>query len=173
LQGALRGRDAAAHDRADLVDGIAEHVSQDHGASLRHREAHEGPEARSHDLAVGHGAGQGGDHVQIFIGVGSVVARAPAQEIECRIVSDPKQPPFRIVQRFGPRGGLDRLEECLLKHVLAVDDRARHARAIAVQLRSQLHRKAVDGLPSGLLDRPCAIVRETVWQDWPPRHRCA
>src|SRR5262249_10339669 len=52
MQCRLYGRNAHIHDAANLLEGIAEHVHEDDAAALRHRKAHEGPQASGRDLSI-------------------------------------------------------------------------------------------------------------------------
>ncbi len=60
-------------------------------------------------------------------------------------MGDAKQPPLKVGNRSRLGERLDRLHERFLDHVLAIDDRTRHARAVAMQLRSQLAEQPIEG----------------------------
>ena len=137
VEGGFDRRNGAVHHAADLLQRIAEHIHQDDAAPLRHRKAHEGPQAGGRDLAVLHVGKRVDDHVHILIGAAGVLPSAAAQMIKRGIVRDAKQPAFRIGDRSGRGKGFDRLHQRFLDHILAVDDRAGHAGAVAMQLRSQ------------------------------------
>ncbi|GLQ56427.1 hypothetical protein GCM10010862_36860 [Devosia nitrariae] len=64
-------------------------------------------------------------------------AAPPPQVIERRIVADAKEPGLEIVDDRCPLYGGVGLQQGFLQHVLAVDDRAGHARGITVQTRPQ------------------------------------
>src|SRR5216683_1474327 len=66
-----------------------------------------------------------------------LVACPLAQKVQRRIVSDAKQPSLEIGDRSGLRKSIDRLYQRFLDHVLAIDDRARHARAVTMELGPQ------------------------------------
>ena len=53
-----------------------------------------------------------------------LLAVAPAQEIQRGVVRDPEQPAFGIADCAGASLRLHRLDQRVLQHVLAVDDRA-------------------------------------------------
>ena len=74
----------------------------------------------------------------------ALAARAAAQEIQRRVVGDAEQPALDVGERAGMREGLDRLDQRLLQHVLAVDHRAGHAGAIAMQPRPQLGQEPLE-----------------------------
>jgi hypothetical protein len=59
-------------------------------------------------------------------------------------MGDPEQPAFGIGNRSPLGEGLDGLDQRLLQHILAIDRRARHAGAIAMQLRPQRAQEAVE-----------------------------
>jgi hypothetical protein len=85
-----------------------------------------------------------GDHVEILVGLQAFPARPAAQEIERRIVGDAKQPALGVGDGAGARKGLDRLGQRLLQDILAIDHRARHARAVAVQPGPELRQELVE-----------------------------
>src|SRR5262249_50986209 len=58
--------------------------------------------------------------------------------VDRRVVCDAEQPPVGIGRQRLLRRRLDRLEQRFLQHVLAIDNRTRHAGAVAMQLRPQL-----------------------------------
>src|SRR2546422_8269881 len=92
MQCRLYGRNAHIHDAADLLEGIAEYIHEDDAAALRHRKAHEGPQAGGGDLPIVRDGYRVDDHVRICVSVGGVLSGTVTQEIQCRIVSDAKQP---------------------------------------------------------------------------------
>jgi len=59
-------------------------------------------------------------------------------------VRDPEQPSPRVANCAGGCERLHRLDQRILQHVLAVDHRADHARAIAMQFRPHLGEQAVN-----------------------------
>jgi len=61
-----------------------------------------------------------------------LVAPPSAQKIQRRVVSDTKQPSIEIGDWSGVRERIDCLHQRLLDHVLAINNRARHARAVAM-----------------------------------------
>jgi hypothetical protein len=100
MQRGLYGRNAHIHDAADLLEGVAEHVHEDDAATLRHRKPHEGPQAGGGDLPIvrdGYGVD---NHVRICVSVGGVLSGAVPQKIQCRVVSDAKQPSLRMRDQF-------------------------------------------------------------------------
>ena len=84
------------------------------------------------------------EHVRVLVGAGAIRPGAAAQEVQSRIVGDAKQPAFRMCNRPHGGQGLDRLDQRFLHHVLAIDDRAGHARAVAVQLRPQFAEQSIE-----------------------------
>ena len=120
-------------------------IHQDDAAALSHRQAHQCAQAgggglAALDLAVGIG-----ERLQrIVIGLDDRLAGSTAQVIQRRVVGDAEQPALGIGQRAGVREGLDRFDQGLLQHVLAVDHRARHAGAIAVQLGPQFGQEPLE-----------------------------
>ena len=123
---------------------MAEHVHQDDAAALRDRQAHQGAQAGGGGLAAVDLAVGIGDHVEILVGTDILLARAAAQEIQRRVVGDAEQPALRMGDRAGVGKRLDRLGHRLLQHVLAIDDRAGHAGAIAMQLGPKLRQKLLE-----------------------------
>src|SRR5580700_201996 len=95
-------------------------------------------EAGSGDLAVVGGVCGVNKHVWVLVGTGAILPSAAPQKVQSRIVGDAKQPALRMCDWSRVRQRLDRLDQRLLHHVLAIDDGAGHARAVAMQLRPQL-----------------------------------
>ena len=142
--GFYRGHRALEHLR-DLLERMAEHIHQDDAAALGHRQAHQGAQAGGRGLAALDRAVGIGDRLQRLVAVlDALAAGAAAQEIQRRVVGDAEQPALDVGERAGMREGLDRLDQRLLQHVLAVDHRARHAGAIAVQPRPQLGQQPLE-----------------------------
>src|SRR5882724_4395493 len=146
LQRRLGRRHAAADDLADLLQGMAEHVAQDYAAALCRTQPHEGPEACRRDLAILDLVPRGRDHLGILVCMPGLLARAPPQEVQGRVVGDAKQPALRVGDRPGCRRRLHRLQHGFLHHVLAVDDRAGHPCAVAMQPRPELAQELLHGL---------------------------
>jgi hypothetical protein len=144
MQRRFHRRQARFRDVGDLVERIAEHVHQDNAAALRHRQAHESPEADGGILAVFHRRGRISDHVPFSFHLAGVLTRAAAQQVERRVMRDAKEPRFGIVDRRERRIGLDRLDQRLLHRVFAIDDRAGHPGAIAMELRPQFAEQPVE-----------------------------
>src|SRR5206468_640932 len=94
LQGGFDRWDATPRNLANLLQRIAGHVSQDNGAPLGYPQTREGPEARSGDVPIAHRVYRSSDHIQILIGMSDLTARPSAEEIQRRVMSDPKQPRF-------------------------------------------------------------------------------
>jgi hypothetical protein len=138
LQSGLDGRNAASHDVCNFLDGVAEHVAQNHGTALAHRKTHEGPKAGCRDLTIVHGVSGVGKHLQILIGTSSVMATAAPQKVERGVVSNSKQPASQIRDRWSVGQSLDRLQERLLDHILAINHRAGHPRAVTVDFWPQV-----------------------------------
>jgi len=121
LQGGFRRRDAAPGNLTNLLELIAEDVFQDNRAALSYRQAHKDPQAGGGDLSVTHSVYRSWDHVQILIGMRNLLTPPSSKEIQCCVMSDPKQPSFRVCRRLNPGRSLDRFQKCLLNHVLAVN----------------------------------------------------
>ena len=105
--------------------------------TLRDWQPHEGAQTGDGDLTVVRGACGVNDHVGILVRAGCVPSGAVAQKVQCRIVGDTKQPALRVNDRSGIGQHFERLDDRFLHHVLSVDDRAGHARAVAMQLGPQ------------------------------------
>jgi hypothetical protein len=88
------------------------------------------------DLAIVGSAFGVNEHVWIHVGVSGILTGAAPQKVQSHIVGDAKQPALRVRDRSHVRRCLDRFDQRLLHHVLAIDDRAGHARAIAMSLLS-------------------------------------
>src|SRR5262245_60561655 len=67
-----------------------------------------------------------------------------SNEVECGIVRDAKDPPFWVFDGACGRKRFNRLDHRILKNVFAVDDRAGHPRAIAMELRPKLGEQAIE-----------------------------
>jgi hypothetical protein len=145
MERGLDRRDAGVHHGADLIERIAEHVHEDDAAALRHRQAHEGAQARGRDLPVVRGDDGIDHHVRVLVGVGGLAPGAPPQKVQRRVVRDAEQPALRMGDRFRLRQGLDRLHQRFLNDILAIHHRAGHAGAVAMQLGPQLAEQPVDG----------------------------
>jgi hypothetical protein len=76
-------------------------------------------------------------HVGILIRAVELLPRAAAKKIQRRIVGDTKQPALGGDDRSRFCECLKRFQERFLNHILSVDDRAGHTRAVAMQLRPQ------------------------------------
>jgi hypothetical protein len=72
-------------------------------------------------------------------------SRSAAEEIERRVVRDAEEPTLDLRNELQLRHRLQRFHHRVLHHVLAVDGRAGHARAIAMQLRPHLAEHTVEG----------------------------
>src|SRR6478736_4579830 len=83
------------------------------------------------------------------------------------MVGDAEQPALRIGDRPGRRRRLHRLQHGFLNHILAIDDRAGHPRAVAVQPRPELAQELLHGLMRG---RGWCVASSTFRQAEPPRH---
>ena len=93
---------------------------------------------------IAYGVRRISNHIHVLVRVRGRLARAAPQIIERRVMGDPKQPAFRVLDRSGAWQRFDRLHERVLHHILTVDDRAGHARAVAMQLRPQFGKGAVE-----------------------------
>jgi hypothetical protein len=89
------------------------------------------------------------DHRHRLIAARFLGASAAAEEIECRVMSDAKEPAFRPLDRRAgswvvgcPR--LDRFGQRILHDIFAIDYRSGHPRAIAMELRPQLAHQAFE-----------------------------
>ncbi len=149
MQRSLYRGQAVIHHLADFLQGATEHVDQNHAGALGDRKAHEGAKARTGNLAACDGIGRIGNHVHLLARSERFLPVAAAQEIQRGVLRDPKQPPPRIADGAGGRQRLDRLDQRILQHILAVNHRACHARAIAMQHRPHLGEQAVDVCDSG------------------------
>jgi hypothetical protein len=74
------------------------------------------------------------DHVGILVRAGCVPSGAVAQKVNAALAIRNSQPSGFSLIRCRQRW---RLHERVLHHILAVDDRAGHARAVAMQLGPQ------------------------------------
>jgi hypothetical protein len=72
------------------------------------------------------------------------LAVAPAQKIQRGVMRGPEQPSPRVADCAGGCKRLHRLDQRILQNVLAVDHRADHTRAIAMQFRPHLGGQAVN-----------------------------
>lgn len=145
MQRGFDRRHGQAGDAADLLQRIAENVHQDDAAALRHRQPHEGAQACRGRLAIVHGGYGIGDHFRFLVGLDGISPGA-TQEIERGIVRDAEQPTLRPGDGSCLGQRLDRPQQRLLQEVLAVDDGAGHAGAIAVQLWPQLAKQPGESL---------------------------
>src|SRR4029434_5496598 len=127
-----------AHDVANLLNRMAQDISEDYGAALAHWKTHEGPQAGSRNLTIIYRIDGIRDHIQVYIGMSRIMARPSPQKIQRRVVSDTKQPASRIGNRCSLRQRLDRLQERFLDHILPVKHGASHPSTIPVQLWPQL-----------------------------------
>ncbi len=145
MQRRFHGGDAEIRHLGDLAQGIAEHVHENDAAALRRRQPHEGAQAGGGELAILRGACFISDHVGILVGMCGRAPGAAAEKIERCVVGDAEHPAFRVsyLSRIGER--LDRLDDRLLHHILAVDDGAGHARAVPMQLRPQFADEPIEG----------------------------
>ena len=144
MQRRLHRRQAEIHDLADFSERATEHIHQDHAGTLCHRQPHEGTQAGAGDLAAGDDVDGIGNHVHFLARPQRFLTVAPPQEIQRSVVRDPEQPAFGIADPACSRKRLHRLDQGILQHVLAVDHRADHARAIAMQSRAQAREQVVD-----------------------------
>ena len=120
------------HGLRRLLERVAEHVLQDDRAPLRHRQREKARERRAHDRRIGLVL-EPGDLVDLGVQVDVFVAVA-LQEIDRRVVRDAKQPGAQRRHLGGEAQRVERLGERVLDDVLALDDRAGEARAVAMQL---------------------------------------
>ena len=144
MQRRLHRGQAEIHDIADFAQGAAEHIHQDHAGALGERKPHEGAQAGAGDLAAQDVIGRVGNHVHLLAQLECLLAVALAQKIQRGVVRDPEQPSPRVADCAGGCERLHRLDQRILQHVLAVDHRADHARAIAMQFRPHLGEQAVN-----------------------------
>src|SRR5215510_9718174 len=80
-----RLEDASARDLAEFRQRIAEHIDENHRATLRGREAHKRLQARDRGERVSAWIRRIGDQFQVFVvGKGGRVTRAPAEKIQSR-----------------------------------------------------------------------------------------
>jgi hypothetical protein len=101
-------------------------------------------EAGSGDLAVVGDVCGVNKHVWVLVGTVAIPPSAAPQKVQGRVMGDTKQPTLRMRDRSRVRQRLDRLDQRLLHHVLAIDDRAGHACAVAMQLRPQFAEQAIE-----------------------------
>ncbi len=144
MQRRFHGWLAALSDAGGLRDRVTEHVHEDHAAALQRRKAHEGSEAGGRDVTLirnDHGIGH---RLQIHVGPSSLLSPPTPQKVHRRIVCDAKDQSFQIGNRSGVGISLDRIGKCFVRDVLSIDDRARHAGAVAMQLWAQFAQKAVE-----------------------------
>src|SRR5262245_7832371 len=84
-----RLEDASSRDLANLRERIAEHIDENDRATLYRREVHKASQARVRRECVPARIRRIGDHLQgLVIGKGGRVTRAPAEEIQRRVVCD-------------------------------------------------------------------------------------
>ena len=144
MQRRLHRRQAEIHHLANLLQRAAEHVHQNHAGALRDRQPHEGAQACTRDLAARDGVGRVGNHVRFLARSKSFLPSAAAEKVQRGVVRDAKQPALGIAEPARRRKLLDRLDQRVLQHVFAIDHRADHARAIAMQLRPHRNQQGVD-----------------------------
>jgi hypothetical protein len=137
LQDGLDRRHAGADDLAHLFGGVLQHVEEDDHAALGRRHAHEGRQARGRRFAPRLFIDGVNEQVHVVLRVGAVRAHAPPQRVEGEVVGDAEQPALGVVDGLVGRGRLQRAQQGLLHDVLAIQRRAEHPRAIAVQARAQ------------------------------------
>src|SRR5262249_3623740 len=133
-------------DASDLPDRIAEHVLEDHRAALNDWQPCECFETACSRKMLLRGW-RDIDYVQILLRLKGIVAGTPAKEIDRFVMGDAEKPGLRL-------GNLSLAGECrhclgqrLLQDILAVDDRPRHAGAVAMELRSQLADQPLERRP--------------------------
>ncbi len=130
----------------DLLQGLIEHVLEDHHAALHGRKLYE-PRHRGFDRLPSHHhlhriwALRIGDLVGRLDGLGRA-DRAAAQQVQRAVVGDPEQPGAQRRGLLQFVQGDEGPSEGVLHHILAIDHRAHQARAVAVKLRPQLARRA-------------------------------
>jgi hypothetical protein len=95
------------------------------------------------------------DHVHLRWSPQRLLAVAPAQEIQRGVVRDPEQPAFGMADIAGISLRLHRLDQRILQHIFAVDDRADHARAVAMQFWPHRNQQPLDVEGGGRLGHPC------------------
>ena len=76
---------------------MAENILQDHRAALERRKPHERTQARGGNLITLIERIRRGHHVEGLLMLDHRSARAAAQEIECCVVSDTKDPALGVV----------------------------------------------------------------------------
>ena len=133
----LDRRDGGVHRLGGLGQRTAQHVLEDDGAALAHRQRQEARQRRPHHGRVGGRLRLGHGVVEIRPALDPAVLVA-AQEVDGRVVRDAKQPGAQRRRLDLHPDGVERLGQRVLHHVLAVDRRADQARAVAVQGRAKL-----------------------------------
>ena len=138
MQRCLDRGNAQAQLGRDLVDRMLEHVLQDDAAALRRRQGEERRDRGAHRLlarddVVRLERDRVGD-VERGIERLARAQRLVAPVVDRAVVSDAKQPWPQQRQLLQLRQLEAGARQRLLDHVLAVGDRARHSRAVAQQL---------------------------------------
>src|ERR1700689_2243422 len=107
---------------------MTQNILEDHRAALKFRQPQKRLKADRDDVRLGYGR-----RFDLF---GERNDRGPgpvAQEIEARVVGDAKQPALEIIHLGTLGSRVKGLDEGILQYILAIDCRARHARAVAMK----------------------------------------
>jgi len=140
---ALHRRDADAHGLGRLLEREADHVLESERAPLHGRKRGEHLERRLHPLTVGRvlfefaGFRHVRDHLHVAGRIDVPVLVTP-EKIHRGVVRDAKEPGTERRRRLHFREHVPGLGQRVLHHVLAVEDRAGHACAVAVELGPNL-----------------------------------
>ena len=118
----------ALGDACDLVDRMTQNILEDHRAALQFGQSQKRLKADRDDVRLGYRR-----RFDVFGERNDRIPGPVAQEIEARVVGDAKQPALEIIDPGALRSRLKGLDEGILQHILAVDRRSRHARAVAMQ----------------------------------------
>ena len=135
MQGCFDRRNATIQDVANLVQRVTKNVHQNDAAALRDRQPHEGSQARRDRKSVVYVSYRVDNHFEILIRMKSLLPRAAPEKIQRCIVGDADEPAFHIGDRSSFWERFDGFHHNFLDYVLAIDDGARHARTVAMQLR--------------------------------------
>jgi len=168
VQRRLHTPDRRARELGDLLERVVEHVLEQHARALHRRQReHEmldgAAECRARRIVRPHAVRSVDESLRVL------AHAAPAQEVDAAVVRDAEQPRLdrpRAVERLEAPV---RVEQRILHHVLAVGDRARHPRAVAVEARPQVghggEEREVARIELAAVGRGRQILR------WSDRHR--
>jgi len=136
----LDGGNGGFEDRCRFRERIAEDVDQYDRSALRRRQGEEGGETQGHL----HAGGTVGARVGILFIQHYHIAAPLAERVDRSVARDPEQPGLRPIYRRGARIGLCSPRHGFLHDILAINGRAHHASAKAVEARPHIRQPPVE-----------------------------